>query len=189
MGSSVWDVLEYPKRISKLSVCTFCIKIEEVLYYTIYYYNLQGCARLHELPEVSICTRSPVHLLLLVNGHLRPRHIHTSQQLRDSFWQRFFSNPKYTHWLAWDYLSVVLFMTVPTILRPIAHPQLQEAKAHRLESFLAQEHSGTITNIVSDARRNATAVVRQDTQVAKPWAHFVAGGSTFVPGTAEVQSS
>lgn len=168
-----------------------------VLYYTnYYYYNLQGCARLHELPEVTRLFLSVLVALYIyyysvrrVNGHLRPRHIHTSQQLRDSFWQRFFSNPKYTHWLAWDYLLVVLFMTVPTILRPIAHPQLQEAKAHRLESFLAQEHSGTITNIVSDARRNATAVVRQDTQVAKPWAHFVAGGSTFVPGTAEVQSS
>lgn len=72
--------------------------------------------------------------------------------------------------------SVVLFMTVPNILRPTAHPQLQEAKAHRLESSLAQEPSEAISNIVSDARRNATAVVRQDTQVAKPWAHFVAGG-------------
>lgn len=72
--------------------------------------------------------------------------------------------------------SVVLFMTVPTILQPTAHPQLHEAKARRLESSLAQEHSETITNIVSDARRNATTVVRQDTQVAKPWAHFVAGG-------------
>lgn len=67
-------------------------------------------------------------------------------------------------------------MTVPNILRPTAHRQLQEAKAHRLESSLAQEPSEAITNIVSDARRNATAVVRQDTQVAKPWAHFVAGG-------------
>lgn len=67
-------------------------------------------------------------------------------------------------------------MTVPNILRPTAHPQLQEAKAHRLESSLAQESSEAITNIVSDARRNATAVVRQDAQVAKPWAHFVAGG-------------
>lgn len=80
-------------------------------------------------------------------------------------------------------------MTVPTILRPIAHPQLQEAKAHRLEPFLAQEHPETITSIVSDARRNATAVLRQDTQVAKPWAHFVAGGSMLVPRTAELQSS
>lgn len=72
--------------------------------------------------------------------------------------------------------SVVLFMTVPTILRPTVHPQLHEAKTLRVESSLAQEHSETIKNIVSDARRNATAVVRQDTQVAKPWAHFVAGG-------------
>lgn len=67
-------------------------------------------------------------------------------------------------------------MTVPNILRPTAHPQLQETKAHQLESSLAQASSEAITNIGSDARRNATAVVRQETQVAKPWAHFVAGG-------------
>lgn len=67
-------------------------------------------------------------------------------------------------------------MTVPNILRPSPHPQLQEAKAHQLESSLAQASSEVITNIGSDARRNATAVVRQDTQVTKPWAHFVAGG-------------
>lgn len=67
-------------------------------------------------------------------------------------------------------------MTFPTIPVATAKAQIQEARPGRLEASLAQGPSGKTSIIVSDGRLHAVPIVKRDAPVAKPWAHFVAGG-------------
>ncbi|MCJ1260982.1 hypothetical protein MMC22_000846 [Lobaria immixta] len=67
-------------------------------------------------------------------------------------------------------------MTFPTIPVATAKAQIQEARPGRLEASLAQGPSGKTSIIVSDGRLHAVPIIKRDAPVAKPWAHFVAGG-------------
>ncbi|MCJ1422205.1 hypothetical protein MMC29_000084 [Sticta canariensis] len=67
-------------------------------------------------------------------------------------------------------------MTFPIIPRVTAKTHIQETRPERLESSLAEELSGKTSIIVSDGRLHTVPIARQDAPVAKPWAHFVAGG-------------
>lgn len=66
-------------------------------------------------------------------------------------------------------------MTSTIIPGATAKAQIQEGHGE-LEASLTQVHPGKTAIIVSDSRLHAVPVVRRDAPVAKPWAHFVAGG-------------
>lgn len=72
-------------------------------------------------------------------------------------------------------------MTFPIVPRATAKTHIQEARPERLEASLAQEPSGKTSIVVSDGRFHTVPIARQDAPVAKPWAHFVAGGLRTYP--------
>ncbi|MCJ1464661.1 hypothetical protein MMC07_003274 [Pseudocyphellaria aurata] len=66
-------------------------------------------------------------------------------------------------------------MTSPIIPRATAKAQIQEGPGG-LGASLTHENPGKTAIIVSNSRLHTVPVVRRDASVAKPWAHFVAGG-------------
>ena len=72
-------------------------------------------------------------------------------------------------------------MTFPIVPGVTAKTHIQETRPERLEASLAQGLSGKTSIIVSDGRLHTVPIARQDAPVAKPWAHFVAGGLRTYP--------